>query len=576
MKKLFFILLTVWSLAVPAREKEVRLKIIETTDIHGNYFPYDFLNRRPGTGGLSRVCTYVRSQREALGRDAVVLLDNGDILQGQPSAYYYNFIDTTSVHVCSAMLNYMSYDAGTVGNHDIETGHPVYDRWTAACDFPVIAANATDTRTGQPYWKPYTIVERDGVRIGVLGLITPGVPTWLPEKLWASLRFDDMVRTARRYVAELRDKEHADLVVGLFHSGVGNPAATGELNENATLQVAREVAGFDLIFCGHDHRKADRWVVNAAGDSVLVLNAAAYGANVAEADVTLRYDGGRLAGKAVSGRLVDVSQLTPAPDFCRTFAAQEEAVKRFTEEVIGTNRTVLTTQPAFFGPSAFVDLIHDLQLELSGAQISFTAPISFNATIPAGDVHVSDMFNLYTYENQLYVMELTGREIKDYLEYSYGHWTRQMGNADEHMLRFRAGADTLKDAWQRLASPSYNFDSAAGLRYTVDLTKPEGQKVSILGLSNGDAFAPDATYRVAVNSYRGNGGGGLLTEGAGIPKDSLQGRIVWSTDRDLRYYLMETIRKQGTIDAKPRNDWKFVPEAWVRQAAPRDAELLFR
>lgn len=576
MKKLFFILLTVWSLAVPAREKEVRLKIIETTDIHGNYFPYDFLNRRPGTGGLSRVCTYVRSQREALGRDAVVLLDNGDILQGQPSAYYYNFIDTTSVHVCSAMLNYMSYDAGTVGNHDIETGHPVYDRWTAACDFPVIAANATDTRTGQPYWKPYTIVERDGVRIGVLGLITPGVPTWLPEKLWAGLRFDDMVRTARRYVAELRDKEHADLVVGLFHSGVGNPAATGELNENATLQVAREVAGFDLIFCGHDHRKADRWVVNAAGDSVLVLNAAAYGANVAEADVTLRYDGGRLASKAVSGRLVDVSQLTPDPDFCRTFAAQEEAVKRFTEEVIGTNRTALTTQPAFFGPSAFVDLIHDLQLELSGAQISFTAPISFNATIPAGDVHVSDMFNLYTYENQLYVMELTGREIKDYLEYSYGHWTRQMGNADEHMLRFRAGADTLKDAWQRLASPSYNFDSAAGLRYTVDLTKPEGQKVSILGLSNGDAFAPDATYRVAVNSYRGNGGGGLLTEGAGIPKDSLQGRIVWSTDRDLRYYLMETIRKQGTIDAKPRNDWKFVPEAWVRQAAPRDAELLFR
>lgn len=576
MKQLALLFLTLCTLALPAREKEVRLRILETSDIHGNYFSYDFLARKAGTGGLSRVCTYVRSQREALGEASVVLLDNGDILQGQPSAYYYNFIDTVSTHICAAMLNYMKYDAATVGNHDVETGHPVYDRWAAACEFPVTGANATDLSTGAPYWKPYAVVERNGVRIGVLGLVTPGIPTWLPEKLWEGLRFDDMVQTARRYVAELREKEKVDLVVGLFHSGVGRADATGNLNENATLQVAREVPGFDLIFCGHDHRKADRWVTNSAGDSVLVLNPAAQGANVAEADVTLRFKGKKLVGKHVSGRLVDVTRLEPDADFCRAFAAQEEAVRNFTDEVIGKNLKALTTQPAFFGPSAFVDLIHDLQLQLSGAQVSFTAPISFNASIPAGDIHVSDMFNLYTYENQLYVMQLTGQEIKDYLEYSYAHWTRQMSSPEEHMLRFRQGADTLKDAWQRLASPSYNFDSAAGLRYTVDLTKPEGEKIAILGMSNGDTFDPKATYRVAVNSYRGNGGGNLLTEGAGIPKDSLQQRIVWSTDRDLRYYLMETIRKAGTVDARPRDDWKFIPEEWAKQAAPRDAELLFR
>lgn len=576
MKRLTFLILTVCALCAAARDREVRLRIIETSDIHGNYFPYDFLARRTGSGGLARICTYVRSQREALGRDAVVLLDNGDILQGQPSAYYYNYIDTAAVHVCAAMLNYMGYDAATVGNHDIETGHPVYDRWTAACGFPVIAANATATTTGQPYWKPYAIVERQGVRIGVLGLVTPGVPTWLPEKLWAGLRFDDMVATARRYVAELRDREGADLVVGLFHSGTGRADARGALNENAALQVAREVPGFDLVLCGHDHREANRWVVNAAGDSVLVVNPAANGRMVAEVDVTLRRQEGKPVDKRLSARLVDVATLAPDAGFCRTFAGQEQAVKRFTEQVIGQNRTALTTRDAFFGPSAFVDLIHDLQLRLSGARISFTAPISFNAAIAAGPVRVSDMFSLYTYENQLYVMRLTGKEIKDYLEYSYGHWTRQMSGPDEHMLNFRAGADTLADAWQRLAWPSYNFDSAAGLRYTVDLSRPQGQKIRITGLTDGTPFSPDSTYRVAVNSYRGNGGGGLLTEGAGIPKDSLAGRIVWSTDRDLRFYLMEEIRRAGIIDARPRNDWKFIPEAWAEKAARRDSVLLFR
>lgn len=576
MKRLIFLILAACSLCATARDREVRLRIVETSDIHGNYFPYDFLARRTGSGGLARICAYVRSQREALGRDAVVLLDNGDILQGQPSAYYYNYIDTAAAHVCAAMLNYMDYDAATVGNHDIETGHSVYDRWTDACGFPVIAANATATATGRPYWKPYAIVERQGVRIGVLGLVTPGVPTWLPEKLWAGLRFEDMVATARRYVAELRDREGADLVVGLFHSGVGRADTQGALNENAALQVAREVPGLDLVLCGHDHREANRWIINAAGDSVLVVNPAANGGKVAEVDVTLHMKGGKPVDKRLSGRLVDVANLAPDADFCRTFAAQEEAVKRFTEQVIGQNRTALTTRGAFFGPSAFVDLIHNLQLQLSGAQISFTAPISFNAAIAAGPVRVGDMFNLYTYENQLYVMRLTGKEIKDYLEYSYGNWTRQMSGPDGHMLNFRTGADTLADAWQRLACPSYNFDSAAGLRYTVDLSKPRGQKLRILGLTDGTPFSPDSTYRVAVNSYRGNGGGGLLTEGAGIPKDSLTGRIVWSTERDLRYYLMEEIRRTGTIDARPRDDWKFIPEEWVEKAAPRDAAILFR
>ena len=153
------------ALCMQARNREVHLRLIATSDIHGNYLPFDYISRQPGRGGLSRVETYVRTQRKELGREQVVVLDNGDILQGQPTAYYYNFIDTTSTHFCAQALNYIGYDAATIGNHDIETGHAVYDRWVGECNFPMLGANVVSTSTGRPYWKPYTIIERNGIRI---------------------------------------------------------------------------------------------------------------------------------------------------------------------------------------------------------------------------------------------------------------------------------------------------------------------------------------------------------------------------------------------------------------------------
>ena len=562
-------------LALHAQRREVSLTFLETTDVHGNYFPYDYLHGTPGKGSLARVAAYVKQVREARGRDGVVLLDNGDILQGQPSAYFYNFVDTTARHVCADVLNFMGYDAAAVGNHDVETGHAVYDRWVAQCRFPLLGANVRRTSDGSPYWKPYTLMERRGVRIAVFGLITPGIPQWLPRNLWSGLRFDDMVATARRYMPEMRSR--ADLVVGLFHSGVGQESDSTAGVENASLRVARAVPGFDVIFCGHDHRRADRYVVcQQTGDSVLVLNPAAGAEAVARADFCLTYDGGRLVRKHVRGGIVGIDSLRPDAAFMARFAPQADSVKAFTAQVVGHSAKHIDTRPAFFGPSAFVDFIHQLQLGISGAQISMAAPLSFAAEFPEGDIRVRDLFSLYQYENQLYVLTLSGREIKDYLEYSYAHWTAQMKSERDPLLLFREGADTLAEGWQRLLHPSYNFDSAAGLRYTVDVTKPAGRKITIQGLADGSPFRPEAVYRVAVNSYRGNGGGGHLTEGAGIPAAELPGRIVWSTDKDLRFYLMEAIRRQGDITPRALNYWKFVPEDWAAAAARRDAARLFR
>lgn len=574
MKHFLLLLFALTATTLSAKPREIRFKILETTDVHGNYFPYDYLNQKPGEGSLIRAYSFVKAQRQLMKPQHVLLLDAGDILQGQPSAYYYNFMDTVSQHACASVLNYMQYDAATVGNHDIEAGHAVYDRWTKECRMPMLGANIICTSTGQPYWRPYTIIKKDGVRFAVLGLLTTGIPNWLPENLWSGMRFDDMVEVARKYMPEMR--RQADVVIGLFHSGVGRENATGTKNENASLQVAQQVPGFDLILCGHDHRKANRKIANVNGDSVLVLNTGANAHFVAVADLVVEKNGEKVSVKSATGQLEDIDQWEVNPEMLAHFQPQIDAVKKFTQEVIGHNATELTTRPAFFGPSAFVDFIHQLQLKITGAQISFVAPLSFDARIPVGTIRVSDMFNLYKFENMLYVMQLTGQEIKDFLEYSYAGWTQQMSSPSDHLLLFNDRTINSPESWQRLRTPSYNFDSAAGILYEVDVTKPRGQKITIKSLATGEPFDLKQTYRVAVNSYRGNGGGGLMTEGAGIPHEQLVKRVVWSTDKDLRYYLMQEIRQQKDIAPKALNQWKFVPENWTTPAAQRDSITLFQ
>ena len=555
-------------------QREVKLKLVQTSDVHGNYYPYDFIVGREASGSLSRVCSYVRQERRTYG-DRLVLLDNGDILQGQPPAYYYNYMDTTSVHLCADMMNFMGYDAGNMGNHDVETGRTVFDRWASDCRFPILGANIVDVATGQPHFKPYVVLQRGGVKVAVLGLITPAIPAWLSENLWRGLRFDDMEETARRWMQVIREREQPDVVVGIFHSGRNAYVMNGKYNENASADVARRVPGFDVVMMGHDHALACEKVVNVEGDSVLIINPANNASVVAAVDVTLALSDGRVTGKHVSGELVRMDGYKPDAEFTTHFAPQRKTVEQFVSKRIGRFTEGISTRPAYFGPSAFVDFIHQLQLAISGADISLAAPLSFDAQIPAGDIFVSDMFNLYKYENMLYVMSLSGKEIRGALEMSYALWTNRMTSADDQLLLLRDRPREGAADRAVFQNPSYNFDSAAGILYTVDVTKPEGQKVHIVSMADGTPFDEEKMYRVAVNSYRGNGGGELLTRGAGIPQDELEKRILSSTDKDLRYYLMQYIERQQTLTPRSLNQWRFIPEDWAGPASSRDYKRLF-
>ena len=577
MKRIGFIygLLFCLVLSVAAQEKVVKLKIVETSDVHGNYYPYNFITRHEWKGSLARIYSFVQKEREQY-KENLILLDNGDILQGQPTAYYYNYIDTVSPHLCSEMMNFMKYDAGNMGNHDVETGRAVFDRWIATCDFPVLGANIIDTSTGKPHLAPYKVLECDGVKIMVLGMITPAIPAWLSENLWKGLRFDDMEETARKWMKIIREKENPDLVIGLFHAGQEAFKMSGKYNENASLNVAKNVPGFDIVLMGHDHARECKKVMNVAGDSVLIIDPASNGIVLSNVDVTLKLKDGKVQSKDVKGELTETEAYGISEDFMKRFAPQYETVQKFVSKKIGTFTESISTHPAFFGPSAFIDLIHTLQLDITGADISFAAPLSFDAEIKKGDVFVSDMFNLYKYENMLYVMTLSGKEIKDFLEMSYYMWTNQMKSPEDHLLWFKKKPREGAEDRASFQNFSFNFDSASGIIYTVDVTKPQGEKITITSMADGSPFRMDKIYKVALNSYRGNGGGELLTKGSGIPQEDLKDRIIFSTDKDLRFYLMNYIEKKGTMNPKALNQWKFVPEKWTVPAAQRDSVYLFR
>ena len=388
-----------------------------------------------------------------------------------------------------------------------------------------------------------------------------------------------MVSTAQKWVEHIQRAEHPDVIIGLFHSGREGGITTDNYEEDASLRVAREVEGFDVVFYGHDHTRHNDLVRSPSGKSVVCLDPSCDALMVADVTLNLRIDNPDTPQRNVAfvkarGKLVSVEPMAVDADFVHHFQPAIDSVKVYVDREIGNFDCPVYTRDCYFGSSPFTDLIHDLQLELTGADISFNAPLTFDTRIEAGPIHVSDLFNLYKYENQVYVLRMTGEEIRRHLELSYDQWVTTMQSPDDHIMLMNDGSedDRQRFAFKNLA---FNFDSAAGIDYEVDVTKPDGQKVRVLRMSNGDPFDESKWYRVAMNSYRGNGGGELLTKGAGIPHNEIPSRIVFQSEKDERFYLMQHIQKIGRLSPKARNNWHFVPREWTDAAIERDKALIF-
>ena len=548
------------------------LEVYATNDLHGRFFDSLYVSKENQVVhpySLASVATTMNQARE--NNDNVLLIDIGDHLQGDNAVFYSNFIDTVSTHIFSRVMNYLNYDAVVVGNHDIEPGQYVYDKVIAELDAPYLAANAINTNTGKPYFEPYKIINRNGVKVAVIGLTNPNIPNWLSPHLWKDIEFEEVVPSLEYWVKEVREKEKPHFVIAAIHAGLGDEERDDK--ENPARYVAKNVKGIDLVLAGHDHKVTAEKFMN--GDKeVWLLEGGSRAAALSKASIELTVKDGAVVATNVTGESINMTGVTPDPVYLEFFREDFLKVKKFTTREVGMLNNDIASRDAYFGPSAYIDMIHTLQLDASGADVSFAAPLSFDAKIENGMLIYQNLFDIYPFENQLYVIEMTGQEIKDYLEFSYGMWLNPDPVKNGHLLNI--GLDDKGKRW-RFKEPSYNFDSAAGIKYEVDVTKKEGERVNILSKVSVDKdtdFDMNATYKVALTSYRASGGGYLLEQGAGISKEEIDGRLVERLS-DIRELLYIHFLEHGFIDGLKLNQWKFVPQDVASKLAEKDYKLLF-
>lgn len=545
------------------------LRILHTTDVHGNILGYDFAQDSCTPSGLGRVSTYVAQVRSEYPT-STLLFDGGDVLQGNAAVYYSNFVDTVRTHFVSDAMTLLGYDAAVVGNHDLEATPSVYHRWQHDMATPLLAANIVHSDgplKGKPYYSPYSVHMVDGVKVAVLGLITPAVPEWIPQSSYEGMTFADPIATAHEWIPAIQEHVHPDLLIVLMHSGLGDEQG----GENFAVQLANRVSGIDLILYGHDHKAHETTVRSPSGAPVLLINPGSHARNVADVTVAITKQGDKVVDKKIQGEIVSMATVPVDSAFVNYFSGFADTVRNFIAEPITRLTEPLIGVDALFGPSAYISLLHQLQLDLSEADISFSAPHRLSLSQPTDTLRIRNFFDIYPYENHLYTLRLSGQEVQDYLEYSYGLWCGPVATPSEHLLYLK---DDATEQRFPTVEPTFNFSAAAGIDYTVDLRKAQGERVTIERLSDGRPFSPDSVYTVAVNSYRAIGGGGHLTRGAGISPEELRERVVWTSPHDLRYHLIEWARGHQPLTPPRYNNWAFVPKEQAASAIARDRRII--
>ncbi|MBQ3996720.1 MAG: 5'-nucleotidase C-terminal domain-containing protein, partial [Bacteroidales bacterium] len=324
----------------------------------------------------------------------------------------------------------------------------------------------------------------------------------------------------------------------------------------------------------HDHRP-----YTTAREDLVYLNGGARCGNVGHAVAELTTRCRKVTAKKLSGEIVRLDKNAIDPQMKALFDPEFRMVKEFTVQKVGRLEMPLVMRESYAGMCDYMNLLHTVQVSVPEADLSFAAPLTFNGYVNSGDVIFNDLFTIYPFENQLFVMKLKGSEVKSYLEYSYDTWIQTPG---DHVLRIVSAPDP-RNGTERYSfvNRSYNFDSAGGLNYTVDVTKPAGSRVAISSLADGSVFDPDAWYNVAMTSYRASGGGNLMREGAGIDTDHID-ELVVERYPEIRNIIYDYLMKNGSIDPETIGDasvigrWKFIPEALANKALDRDMSLLFK
>lgn len=519
--------------------ERAQITLLATTDLHGRAMAYDYYADQPADLGLAKLATLIRQTRRDVPE--LLLIDCGDTIQGTPLAYYFNRKNNAPPHPMMVAMNALGYLSLTPGNHEYNFGLGVLEKARRESSFPWISANTYRAGTDQPACLPFIVKEVSGVRVGVLGLTTPSIPNWENPENIAGLEFRPLVSEARKWVTHLREREHVDVVVIAGHFGVEEDLATGRMTpgdlpgENAALALAREVPGIDVLFLGHTHRDIPALVVNG----VLIAQAGRWGDRLARADLTLTREAphDRWTVLAKGGRTIPVTAATPAdPEITALIEPYHRETQAWLSRRIGESARPLEAATAHLEDSALLDLIHRVQLDVFGADVSLAANFNPRTRVPAGPITVRDVAGLYVYENTLYVIEITGAQLKDALE---------------HAARYFRPFEEGKTPGQLIdrSIPGYNFDIAEGVSYEIHLRRPLGDRIQNLTFQ-GQPLAPDRTLRVALNNYRYNGGGGYsMFKGA---------KVVDRSSTEIRDLIIDWVERHGTIPPEPTLNWRIV------------------
>jgi 2',3'-cyclic-nucleotide 2'-phosphodiesterase/3'-nucleotidase len=524
-------------LASRSASKRVHIVVLGTTDLHGNLLPIDYYTGKAANRGLAKIATLIKLARKESPN--VLLIDSGDTIQGTPLEYYHNKKNNQPPDPMMLGMKALNYDAMTVGNHEYNFGLQVLEKARSEAEFPWLSANTYNKGTNQTHYKPYIVKEIAGVRIGILGLTTPGIPNWENAPNYAGLEFREPVSEARKWVPVLRGKERADVVVIAMHMGLEQDLRTGEINpgqvanENRAIAIAKQVPGVDLIFMGHTHVPVSSLVING----VQLVQANYWGRHLARVDLYLEDAGQRWRVFARAARTIAVDDLTvPDQDLLKIGEPYDRETQAWLARAIGESGAELTAAEARFRDTAILDLIQRVQLEAGKADVSMAAVFNPEARIAKGPVTVRDIAGLYVYENTLVVLEVTGQQLKDALEHSA-----------KYFRPYEPGKTPAELVDEKI--PAYNFDIAEGVTYVLNIAKPIGQRIENLQFQ-GKPLAPAQKLRLATNNYRVNGGGGY-TMYKGAP-------VVYRSSAEIRELIIDWVERHKTIPTEPDNNWKIV------------------
>ena len=506
-----------------------------------------------------------------------ILVDAGDNFLGSNATFYYDYADTLSPYLYPRLAAYMKYDAVAAGHCDFEAGHGVYDR--AAETFrkegiPFLAGNVVRTDNGKRYLQTGTIVKKNGVKVAILGYTNADNAALMDKSAYSGLEFKSLIPLVQEDVDAFRKKHKPQVVVVVAHTAIGK--GEGNNAEKQGLDLLNSLKGVDFLVTAHDHSSK---VIKR--DSIVLVGCGKAGQYVGLGEIKLLVKGGKVVSRELDAKSVGIKYDAIDTAMEEAFENEFNAVKAFSNSKLGTVKKDMVSREFYSGQCDYLNFLHALALTYCPMDISLTATLLIDGKVPGGDVTFNDLRTIYPYGNKLMVLKLAGKEIKEYLEASYDLWVETVSGPDaDHILRIKQAKDwkTGQMAWKLAKSPA-NFDSAAGIDYTVDVTRPYGERVNILSMADGRAFEMDKMYTVGITSYRASGAGGLLKAAGLLSAEDVEARTLFKGP-EFRTILYEYFLKNGSIDPEVTGNkelvgrWKFVPEG-VSEGIVKDVELLY-